>query len=120
MPLPLPPPSKRAIYLNPSNLPSQQLLQSIIALPTQPAFDLAYNFFTNQLDHFFPSKVITMTSSDPQFYTPEIKFLLRQRNSLMRSGKSLQANALTAKIGKLIMKADASQLSNLTSRSSSQ
>src|SRR6218665_381939 len=38
-------------------------------------------------DHFYPLRSVTITSRDPGYMTPEIKFLLRRRNRLMHHQK---------------------------------
>src|SRR6218665_3537169 len=49
-----------------------------------------------------PFRIISVTSRDPPFLTPELKYLLRHWNHLMRRGRTSEAAALTLKIGWLI------------------
>ena len=51
-----------------------------------------------------------MTDRDPEFYTPEIKHLLRTRNRLLRSGSTEKADALSVKINKLIISNNSQKL----------
>src|SRR6218665_1716602 len=61
-----------------------------------------YSTIIGWLDQFYPTRTISTTSKDPPFITPEIKYLLRRRNSLRRRGRDGEADALTLKIGRLI------------------
>src|SRR6218665_2096233 len=49
-------------------------------------------------------RTITITSRDPEFITPEIKYLLRLRYAAMRHSRNEVAAALTSRIGSLIAK----------------
>ena len=50
-----------------------------------------------------------MSSNEPSFMTPEIKAMLRRKNKLMHAGKTEQADALAARIGKEIIKHNTAQ-----------
>jgi hypothetical protein len=54
----------------------------------QSEFDHFYSVSSTLLNQFYPEKSVTMSSRDPEYITPEIKFKLRRRNKLMRSGRS--------------------------------
>jgi hypothetical protein len=56
---------------------------------------------------FYPERTITLTShepSEPSYVTPELKSMLRRRNTLMRASRVEQANAISVKIGAVIIK----------------
>jgi len=69
----------------------------------QSEFDYFYSVTIELLNQFYPERSITMSSRDPGHITPEIKFKLRRRNKLMRSGRIEEAEALSVRIGKDIM-----------------
>ena len=77
----------------------------------QEAFDYFYKITNSLFDRFFPLKSITMSEADPQFVTPEIKTMLRKKNRLMKKGEIAKANAISEKISTLIIRANASKLS---------
>ena len=54
-----------------------------------------------------------LTSADPPYITPDIKYMLRWKNHLMRLGKSAQAAALAGKIGVAIKECNSAQLSRV-------
>ena len=97
-------PAANASYL--SHLSSVNPANFIPLCITDPqaAFDHFYTFLSGLLDKFFPLKTVTITSSDLDFVTPEIKTALRRKNLLMHQGKIDEANALASKIGSLITK----------------
>lgn len=45
----------------------------------------------NSLERFYPLREVPVTTRDPPFITPEIKFLLRWKNKLLRSGGTDEA-----------------------------
>src|SRR6218665_2368853 len=51
-----------------------------------PAWDEFYAMSTAWLDRFYLTRTITVTSKDPPYIPPEIKFLLRKNNRVMRGG----------------------------------
>ena len=55
---------------------------------------------------------------DPYFVTPNIKALLRNRNKLMRRNKIEAANAITARIGRMISKTNSTTFAkpNMTTK----
>ena len=57
-----------------------------------------YNFLKAMLDKYFPQKTVTITSKDPYYMTPYIKYLLRQKQKLIKKSKLESANNLTVKI----------------------
>src|SRR6218665_856304 len=82
---------------------------------TEPdaAWNVFYSTLTGWLDQFYPSRTVTMASRDPPFITPELKHLLRRRNSLRRRNRNGEADALTMKIGRLIEKFNSRELHKL-------
>src|SRR6202000_1272788 len=77
----------------------------------QKCADAFYKIVNSLLDSYYPSTFITLTNQDPTFITPEIKSLLRKKNSLMRKGKTEHANAIATKIGTIVVRNNASKLS---------
>src|SRR2546425_4672956 len=65
----------------------------------QEASDSFYTYALTLLDQFYPEQTVTISSNDPSFVTPEIKFDLRKKNKLMRAGKVEEASALANRIG---------------------
>ena len=53
----------------------------------QPAFDIFYSHLEKIISMVFPLKSVTLTSRDPPYITPRIKYLLRKQNRLMRQGR---------------------------------
>ena len=76
------------------------------------AFHNFYEIIVSLLDMFYPLKSITVCDKDPYFITPEIKFLLRTKNKLMRSGKLQAADSLSRRIGERIARCNASYFSS--------
>jgi len=62
----------------------------------QLAFDRFYAIVLNILAIVYPRRTVTITSRDPPFMTPNIQFMLRQRNALMHTGRIERAGALTS------------------------
>ena len=50
------------------------------------------------MDHYYPTRRVTITSTDPPYITPSVKYMLRCKNRLMRAGNLEQAAALALKI----------------------
>ena len=86
-----------------------------IADPHQ-AWDAFYNEAVNRLNQHYPVRQITMTSSDLDFMSSEIKFMLRNKNKLMSAGRVEEANALAIKVKDAITKANAVELKNIDVR----
>jgi len=82
---------------------------------TEPdvAWSEFYATIIEWMDTFYPLRTITITSRDPACITPELKFLLRWRNWLMRQQKTDQAAALTLKIGREITRFNSRELRKL-------
>ena len=72
------------------------------------AFSSFYKIINELLDCFYPYTNISTTSRDPPFVTPEIKYLLRCKNKLMRKGKTEAAACLADKIKNKIVAHNAS------------
>ena len=77
----------------------------------KPAFDLFYSHRERIISMVFPLKSVTLTSRDPPYITPRIKYLLRERNRLMRRGRLELAGALSMKIGAAIARHNSARLS---------
>ena len=65
----------------------------------QEEVDRLYLMLNELMDHYYPTRRVTITSADPPYITPSVKFMLRCKNRLMRAGKQEQAAALALKIG---------------------
>ena len=65
-------------------------------LGTQQAFDNFYHAATNLLESCYPERLVTITSRDPEYVTPDIKSKLRRKNRLMHAGRVEEAGALAA------------------------
>jgi len=72
-----------------------------------------YAIITSWLDHFYPLRSVTITSRDPGYMTPEIKYLLRRRNRPMRRQKTEEAAALSLRIEKEIARFNSRELCSL-------
>src|SRR6218665_1808079 len=72
-----------------------------------------YDTIHSRLNEFYPIRTITTTSRDPDYITPEIKFLLRRRNTAMRRNRVEAAAALTSRIGRLIEKQNSRSFSDI-------
>jgi len=71
----------------------------------QQAWDAYYREMYGLLDKYYPVRTVTMTNREPAFVTPQIKFLLRRKNKLMRKNRVEEAGALANRIGSLIDRA---------------
>ena len=80
---------------------------------SQDIADCFYQIAGYLLDKFYPMKTVSITSADPDYMTPEIKFLLRKKNILMHSGKIEEASAVAGKIGKEIARRNSASLNHL-------
>lgn len=85
------------------NAPNYQI-HFIETDPPQSQYDSFYEQLLYVFNSFYPEKTITMTSNDPPYVTPQIKKWLRDKNTLMRSGRVEEAEALAARIGKEIIR----------------
>src|SRR6218665_61727 len=79
-------------------------------IESEQAWREFYDITLGWLEQFYPLCTVTVTSRDPPFVTPELKFLLRRRNRLMRHGRINVAEALTQKIGQLIQRFNSREL----------
>jgi hypothetical protein len=66
------------------------------------------------LDTYYPERTVTITSADPPYCTPAIKFMCRRKNQLMRSGRVEKAKVLALKIGEVITKFNSAELSRVS------
>ena len=82
----------------------------------QGKFDQLYDVLVELLNRFYPERRITVTSSDPDFVTADIKALLRRKNRLMRAGRLEEASALAIRIGATIRRRNSVQLRNMNTR----
>jgi len=62
---------------------------------------------------YYPEQSVTVTSSDPPYVTPVVKYMLRQNNKLLRSGRIEKAAALATKIGLAIEDYNSAELSRV-------
>jgi hypothetical protein len=76
----------------------------------QEEYDRLYTMLTELLDAYYPVRSVTITSADSPYVTPTVKYMLRRKNKLMRSGKIEQAAALAVKIGDTIKKFNSAEL----------
>src|SRR6218665_457954 len=77
----------------------------------QTSWDLFYAEARSSL------RQVTITSSaDPYFTTPEIKYLLRRKNRLMRAGRVEEASAFADRVRKCIQRVTGAQLRDLDLR----
>jgi len=76
----------------------------------------AYDRFLSSIDSLIsaniPIHTVTVPHSTPTYVTPLVKSLLRKNNKLIKTGKTIAADIVSAKIGKLISETRANQLSN--------
>lgn len=79
----------------------------------QDEYDKLYSVMLELLDTYFPERTVTITSTDPPYITPAVKFMLRRKNQLMRSGRVEEASALAIKIGASIRKFNSAELSRV-------
>jgi len=84
-------------------------------LPVQSSFDHFYGVVSEVYNNVYPQRTVTVTSRDPLFITPHIKFLLRQRNAQMHAGCIEHANALSITIWVAIAKFNAGRLADIGS-----
>ena len=64
----------------------------------QANFDKFYEEMYILLDQFYQEREISVTSADPRFVTPIIRWMLRRKCRLMRSGRLDEANAHTKRV----------------------
>jgi hypothetical protein len=102
-------PAQHAAFL--SRLESVDWTSVVSSSDADQAFHNFYEIIVSLLDTFYPIKSITVSDKDPYFITPEIKFLLRTKNKLMRSGKLQAADSLSRRIGERIARCNASYFS---------
>ena len=76
--------------------------------PSRHSTSLLMNYLT---DRFYPFKTISTSSRDTPFITPEIKYLLRCKNKLQRSGNLEAAACLATRISRKIAPNNASSFS---------
>ena len=79
----------------------------------QEEYHKLYRVMAELLDTYFPERTVTITSADPPYCTPAIKYMLRRKNRLMRSGRVEKAGALALKIGEAITKFNSAELSRV-------
>jgi len=69
-----------------------------------------YSLMYDLLNQFYPEREITVTSSDPHYVTPQVKAVLRRKNSLMRAGRTDEADALSGRIRTVITRSSSKWL----------
>ena len=62
-----------------------------------------YSLINPEIDIFFPVQKIKVSSNDPVFVSPLVKYLLRKRNGFIKKGMLDEANALQPRIDHLIL-----------------
>ena len=82
----------------------------------QSAWDYFYREAEERLSAIYPLREITMTSKDPSYMTPELKYTLKCKNRLMRAGRVEEAGALAVRISKEIVAANTIELKNIDVR----
>jgi len=70
------------------------------AINTQAEFDHFYAVALQLSNQYYPERVITKTSRDPEYITAHIKVMLRKKNRLMRAGRVEEAWALAKRISR--------------------
>ena len=76
----------------------------------QDEVDRLYVMLNELLDQYYPLRTVTITSADPPFITPSVKYMLRCKNKLMRAGRLEQSAALAVKIGAAIKQFNSAEL----------
>jgi hypothetical protein len=66
----------------------------------QEEYNKLYRVMAELLDTYYPERTVTITSADPLYCTPAIKYMLRRKNQLMQSGRVEKAGALALKIAR--------------------
>ena len=74
-------------------------------------FSVTVRYF---IDTCIPTKTVTLGPCDPDFVTLLVKSLLCKRRKLRRQGKDVEADALAAKINRLICDCQKTRLSRLS------
>ena len=82
---------------------------------TQANFDQLYSVLLGLLERFYPTRTITVTSSDPPYFSPYVRALLRQKNRLMRAGRTEEAGSLARRVGIAIIRKNTAQLRDVNS-----
>src|SRR6218665_653842 len=86
----------------------------LVSIPDpQLAWDAFYHLTLKWLDDYYPLWSVTVTSREPAFMTPDIKYLLRRKNPLIKQGKLEEASAMAAKIGRSIARSNSRHLRDL-------
>jgi hypothetical protein len=89
------------------------------AINTQSEFDCFYVTAIGLLNQFYSEQIITSTTRDPDYITPEIKSNLRHKNRLMRAGRVEEAGALSKRIGQDIKRHGKTRLSHVNGETAS-
>jgi len=79
----------------------------------QEEFDRFYGALLSLLDTYYPEQSVTVTSCDLPYIMPVVKYMLWQKNKLMRSGRIEKAAALATKIGLAIKDYNSAELSRV-------
>lgn len=83
-------------------------------------YDLFVNIVHSIILASVPVKIVTIGPRDPDYVTPFIKSLLRQRNRLRRKGRTDDADIIALKINSLITQNRATRLEKLSTATSKQ
>jgi len=95
---------------------SQLNFQLANDVDVQRNFDKLYDLMLNLLNHFYPKREITVTSSDPHYVTAVVKAMLRCKNRLMRAGRTEEADALALRICTAITRRNTKWLQSIDTR----
>jgi hypothetical protein len=115
----------KAVFRKRSPAQHATLLSSLSRLDVDPfraltdpqsAWDEFYREEEERLNSIYPIRSITMTSSDPNYMTPELKYMLRCKNRLMRAGRVDEAGALAVRVKDAIVAANAIELKTIDVR----
>ena len=75
-----------------------------------------YSLINPASDIFFPVKKVKVSSNDPVFVSPLVKYLLRKRNGFIKRGMLDEANALQPRIDHLILENQVSAIKRTNDR----
>ena len=104
-------PAQHATLL--SSLPRHDEQPVLSITDPQTAWDEFYREAEGRLNAIYPLREITMTLSDPNYMPPELKYMLRSKNRMMRAERVEEAGALAVKINKAIVAANAVELKSI-------
>ena len=83
-------------------------------------YDQFVSIIHSIISESIPVKIVTIGPRDPEYVTPLIKSLLRQRNRLRRKGRTEDADKIALKINSVITHNQATGLEKLSTATSKQ